>query len=380
LSSNVARVWGRAIWADRLELSIGYEGVANIASDPSLAGGFGLGTVQTGTAAQAQRRLVDLNPTVLATGGLTLTQNLDLLALRWKFSVGEVVVGRQVLSWGAGRFWNPTDLLSPFAPTDIDKEVRHGVDAVRLTLKPNSTSLVDLLWLPQQTAANNGGVARFQTNLLGYDFSVSAAMYTTDLVAGGDVAGDLGPLGVHAELAYTWGLQGLGTSAPVTIGDHYLRAVAGADWRPNASWFLTAEYYFNGFGATSPSGYLEKATRFRETSGQVFGAGQHYLGVAASWKLTDLISISTSGIANLQDPSVIVVPVLEYWFEQSVILRVGGYMPLGTPPEPAALQQLTVNDLITRDATYAAATSTLGIRSEYGLAPYGVFTEVGIYF
>jgi hypothetical protein len=380
LSSNIARVWGRALWTERLELDFGWEGVATIASDPALAGGVGLGTVQTGTRSLALRRLVDFNPLVLGEGGLAVTQNLDLLAVKWKLPFGEVVAGRQVLSWGTGRFWNPTDLLSPFAPTDIDKEVRHGVDALRLTLKPSSTSLVDLLWLPQPSAANNGGVARFQANLRGYDLSVSAAKYATDLVAGADLAGDLGPLAVHAEAAYTWGLLGLGTSSPVTVGAQYLRAVAGADWRPTSSLFLSAEYYFNGFGATQPSGYLAKMTSFRETSGQVFGAGRHYLGAAAAWKVTDLLSLSFSAIANLQDPSVILVPMVEYWFEQSVILRVGAYGPIGAAPDPGALQQLTANDMVTRDSAYTSAISTYGIRSEYGLSAYGLFTEVGIYF
>jgi hypothetical protein len=373
LSANIIRVWGRAVWADELELQVGWQVVATIASDPSLAGGFGLGTVQTGAGQGAQRRLVDFNSTLVSEGGLDVTHNLDLLALKWKLPFGEIVAGRQVLSWGTGRFWNPTDLLSPFSPTDIDKEVRHGVDAVRLTLKPSSTSLIDLLWLPQQSAADNGGVARFQTNLLGYDFSVSAAKYVSDLVAGADFAGDAGPLAVHGEAAYTWGLVGLGTG-PVTIGDQFLRAVAGTDWRPNADFFFSAEYYYNGFGAPGPRGYLAKMTSPRETSGQVFGAGQHYLGLAGVWKATELLSVTLSAIANLQDPSVIFVPMLEYWFEQSVIVRAGAYGPIGRTPDPSALQSLTPTD-----PSFAAAAATYGIRSEYGIAPYGVFVEVGIY-
>jgi hypothetical protein len=380
LSSNIGRVWGRALWANKLELDAAWQAVATVASDPSLAGGFGLGTVQTGASSQAQRRLVDFNSTLVSSGGLSLTHNLDQLAVKWKLGFGELVAGRQVLSWGTGRFWNPTDLLSPFAPTDIDKEVRHGVDAVRFTLKLSDTSLLDLLWLPLQTGALNGGVARYQVNVRGYDVSASAAKYASDLVAGADLAGDLGPLAVHAEAAYTWGLVGLGSGTPVGVGDRYLRAVVGADWRPNATWFFSAEYYFNGFGAPDASGYLAKMTSFREQSGQVFGAGRHYLGLAGVWKATDLLTVSASIITNIQDPSAILVPMVEYWVEQSVILRVGAYGPVGAAPDPSALQQLHVSDLVTQDAAFTSAVSTLGIRSEYGLSPLGLFVEVGVYF
>jgi len=244
----------------------------------------------------------------------------------------------------------------------VDKEVRHGVDAVRLTIRLSSTSLVDLLWLAQQSGPDNGGVARLQTNFFGYDFSVSMAKYVSDIVAGADFAGDLGVIALHGEAAYTWGLNGLGSGTPITVGDKYLRAVAGADWKPVTDVFVSAEYYFNGFGASDASGYIAKLTSPRETSGQVFGAGRHYLGVGVTWKATDLLSINASAIVNLQDPSVIIVPAVEYWFEQSVIVRAGAYAPVGRPPDPSL-----------------AATSPFGLQSEYGISPLGIFVEVGIY-
>jgi hypothetical protein len=381
LSTNVVRLWGRAAFSERLELSVGWQAAATIASDPALAGGFSPGaTVPSGAGQGAQRRLVDFDPTLVSERRWRLVHDLDLLALKWTMPFGEIVAGRQVLSWGTGRFWNPTDLLSPFAPTDVDKEVRHGVDALRLTLRPSSTSLIDLLWLPQRSAADNGGVARFQVNLLGYDFSLSAAKYVSDVVAGADFAGDVGPIGVHGEAAYTWGLTGLGTSGPVAVGDRYLRAVVGADWKPVPNLFLSGEYYFNGYGASDPSGYLARLTSARVASGQVFGAGRHYLGLAGTWKATELLSISLSAIVNLQDPSTIVVPVLEYWFQQSAILRIGAYGPIGRAPDPSALQRLTQSDVSARSPAFIAATSSLGFQSEYGVAPVGAFIELGIYF
>jgi hypothetical protein len=243
----------------------------------------------------------------------------------------------------------------------------------------SEVTLVDVLWLPQQRAADQGGVVRVQTNVKSFDASVSAAKYAQDLVFGADFSGDVGPLAVHGEAAYTLGLTGLGGGSPAQIGDRFLRAVAGVDRRVGDV-LLMAEYYFNGFGAGSASGYAAKMRSDRVVRGEVFGAGQHYLGVGAAWKATDLVSVSGTAIVNLGDPSAMVVPAVEYWFEQNVIVRAGAYLPLGKQPDPTPMQQLTLADLLGQTGPYQAATSSLGLRSEYGASPLGLFAQVGIYF
>jgi hypothetical protein len=152
--------------------------------------------------------------------------------------------------------------------------------------------------------------------------------------------------------------------------------VIGADLRPTDKLVLTGEYYFNGFGAKDPSGYLAALSSPRARRGEIFGAGRHYAGLAASYSLTELLTAQLVAIVNLQDPSAQLVPVLEYWFEQSVILRAGGFIPIGRAPDPSALRGV-------EDRTSPAvqeALSTLGLRSEYGLLSFGVLAQVGVYF
>jgi tetratricopeptide (TPR) repeat protein len=72
---------------------------------------------------------------------------------------------------------------------------------------------------------------------------------------------------------------------------------------------------------------LTKLRSDRIARGEVFGAGRHYLGLSAVWKTTDLLSVQTRVLSNLGDPSALVVPVLEYWAKQRVIVRAGGTMP-----------------------------------------------------
>jgi hypothetical protein len=379
--TNTGRAWGRLLFSNKIEISAGYQLDALQASDPALTTGVGLGgSVPVPGSEAASRRLVDINRVLVDNGTFLLQQNLDLLSIKVPLPKGEVVVGRQVLSWGTGRFWNPTDLLSPFAPTDVDREVRHGVDAVRYTLPLGKTSFVDVLYLPQQESWAQGGVARVQANTKGFDVSASVAKYVSDVVFGADTAGDIGPLGVHAEAAYTLGLTNLGGPESAQVGEQFLRAVVGCDWRPAKDWMIVAEYYFNGFGATDPAGYAGKMRSQRALAGELYGAGRHYLGLSAVRKQTDLLSLQMLVLTNLTDPSVMVIPTSEYWAAQHVLIRIGGYIPLGARPTAAAIQNLTVSDVLTASPAYVAAVSSMGLRSEYGSAGWSVFAQVGVHF
>lgn len=351
LWTHATRTWGHLVLDDRYELQAGYELDAVIATDRALTGAVGPGATVPVPAVRAKRRLIDFDPLLVERGGLSLTHDLDLLAVKIKLSGADVTAGRQVLSWGSGRLWNPTDLLSPFAPTDVDREVRHGVDAVRVSVPLSQTAQLDALWLPLPDLADHGGVVRAQVNAGGFDIAPSAAKYVRDLVFGLDVSGDLGPVGVHAEAAYTRALDD---------DERFVRAVAGAELRPRDKLVLIGEYYYNGWGATRAGDYLGVLRSDRVARGEVFGAGRHYAGVVASYLHSELLTLQTIAIANLQDPSVIVVPAVEYWAEQKVLVRAGAYLPLGRGAE-------------------VDAASGLALHSEYGVAPFGAFVQIAIY-
>jgi hypothetical protein len=376
LSAHGARLWGRMVWLERLELTAGWQlGWLN-ASDPVLLGGFAFGSSLPVGFERARRRLVDFEPTLAESRESRLSQDLDLLALRLKTSFADFVAGRQVLSWGSGRLWNPTDLLSPFGPAEIDREVRRGVDALRVSVPLAATAQLELLWLPQPEARDHGGVLRSQVNLLGFDVAPSVAKYVRDLVFGLDTAGDLGSFGVHAELAWTRALDlGLDGSR-----DQFLRAVAGADWRATDRLVVTGEYYYNGWGARDPSGYLQVLRSPRVVRGEVFGAARHYLGLILAWQATELLTVQGITLANVTDPSAELIPALEYWAEQSLLVRAYGSVPLGKPPDPGSLGQLTPEDATLGTDAWRRATRSLGLKSEFGTSPWGLFIQVAAYW
>lgn len=378
VTSHLVRLQSRFRFEDKVEVDVAWQLGLSLASDAAFSGGASVNNPVGGLGAGAQRRVVEVAGTLGAGSTWRVDHNLDRLALKLALPFGDLTIGRQVLSWGTGRVWNPTDVLSPFPPTAIDREVRRGFDAVRLAVALGEVTQLDLLYLPQHEAKDMGGVARFQHNVKGWDFSVSAGKYVSDLVFGADLVGDLGPIGVHAEGAYTLELRGLGTPT-LAIGEHFFRGVIGAEAKPHEKWVVMAEYSYNGFGRLSAAQYASVLSSPRVVRGEVFGAGRHQLALAANFLADDLLSLNLSVLANLVDPSVLIIPSLEYSFTQTVLIRAGAYVPLGVPPDPRVFSTLTPTDVSTNSAAYQDATSTRGLRSEYGASSFGAFVQLGVY-
>lgn len=378
-SAHLLRLASRFRFEDQLELDVAWQLNFALASDPAFSAGNILSSTVGGVSvASAQRRLVEPGGVLARGPTYVLDQDLDRLSLKVPLPFGDLTIGRQVLSWGTGRLWNPTDVLSPFPPTAIDREVRRGFDAVRLAIALGEVTQLDLLYLPQQRVEEMGGVARFQTNVEGWDGSLSAGKYVRDLVLGADLTGDLGPFGVHAEGAYTVELLGLG-SGPVSVGEHFFRGVVGGELRPHEKVLLMAEYNYNGYGTTDPSRYAAVLSSPRVVRGEVFGAGRHLAALGATYLATDLLTASLSVLGNLTDPSALVIASLECSFAQNVLLRAGGYLPFGRPPDASVYSGLTVTDVLTGSGPYRAAVASRGLRSEHGSSPFGAFLQVGVH-
>jgi hypothetical protein len=355
LTTHTVRAAVTAHAFDALEVAVAYQLAFVGVSDARFAQGSGVVAVSR---AAPPRRFVDLDIDPLLyedddAGAYLLHHNLDRLFVKWRTPYVDVTVGRQAISWGTGLLWNPTDLFSPFSPTDVDREVRRGADAVRVAVPLGDVSEIDLIWLPQQTLDDNGGVVRARTNALDIDVSASVAKYLDDLVVGGDIAGDAGPFGWHAEAAWT---RPLHDGSDDGTDDDFVRAVFGVACRPRDEWTVAVEYAFNGFGAEDPADILTVLQSERVARGEVFGAGRHYVGVVSSIAPSEVFSFSTAVIANVSDPSLLLVPSIEWSVDQSVLLRAGANLPLG-----------------------AGVTTTLQPRSEYGLSPLLAFVQLGLY-
>ncbi len=378
LLTETVRLQGAVRLGEDLELDVAWQPALVLVTDERFAGAsaglFGSASGALGGSAGSavpQRRLVDFDPVLLDAGDAVIVHNLDKLALTWRNPAVTVVAGRQVVSWGTGHLWNPTDLFSPFAPTDVDREVRRGADALRVSVPLGAVSELEALWLPQLVPEDNGGVLRARTNLFGLDLSLTAAKYVGDVVLGADFAVDVDPFGVYGEGAWTFSLDGR---------DSFGRAVAGVEARPAEQWVVVVEGYYNGFGADSAEGIAEKLQNDRLVRGEVFGARRFYVGAVSSVAVTDLVSVSTTAILGLEDPGLLVVPALEWSVAQDVLVRAGATLPLGAGVDVAPFRALSPSDVVTDSPAFRRATTTLGARSEEGLTPVAAFVQLGVYF
>jgi hypothetical protein len=121
----------------RVNWAVHYEhyAVINPAKDVTL--GFFAGSSSTD---RRRSSLLKLDWTARETGSLLWRHELDRLNVRFALPAADIVIGRQAISWGVGRFWTPSDLFVAFSPVEIDKEFKTGVDAVsvKVPLGPRS--------------------------------------------------------------------------------------------------------------------------------------------------------------------------------------------------------------------------------------------------
>jgi len=301
-----------------------------------------------------------------------------------------LTAGRQPISFGRGKMFNPTDLVSTFSITEVDTEFKPGSDALRVDWTMGPTTLLtvvaaagrhaDQSLLEQLTGAaapeeelslaGSSFAARVQQTKTPVEVGLLAALIRNDLVLGVDGVYDVGPFDVYAEVTVTFptehsltpntvdpglpaalGLAGLQTD-PVVV-----RALVGATFKPHADITIGPELYFNGFGARDKEQYLYVAMSQRVAVGEQSTLGMLYLGGLCMWEAHPLLTLTAVGLFNLRDPSGLVSLGGSYNVASNVEIKAGLYLPLGRVPD-ISKPPLPVP------------------RSEFGMYPHFFFVEL----
>jgi hypothetical protein len=174
--------------------------------------------------------------------------------------------GRQVVNYGRGALWSPTDIFTELDLSGISP-VRRGSDALRVVVPLGATGALDAVLAP--TASPGSG--RYAARLAGLVGDVDAAVIAArdgagkGWVFGADFKTDL-IVGLYAEAMY---------EQPDTGGWGNFRAAAGADWS-FGDFIVAAEYYYNGGGA----------------SADVLFPDTHNVYASLAWTATELLKIS----------------------------------------------------------------------------------------
>ena len=261
----------------------------------------------------------------------------------------DLTVGRQAISLGTTYFWNPNDLLISFSPYEFDRDYKPGVDAARLDFALGKFSGINFIYGAGENFRFNESalLMRAFTTIVDFDLAIMAGRFREDGVVGADFSGEIGPgIGIRGELSY-FAAEG---------DDDFFQVVAGSEYRFENGLYVSAEYYYNGFGTPHTHRYLNKLSSKRIGEGDMYNISRHYLGILGSYEVTPLLLVSLATIINLTDHSVLIDPTLIYSLSDNAELVAG--MVMGEGKDPKGFR----------------------IRSEFGAYPDFTFVEIKYYF
>ena len=328
----------------------------------------GLGTGLFPSSADPPFRLAAVEDLVVnAPPGYVQRHELDraLVALHLPFL--ELTVGRQAIGLGRGLLFSAIDVFSPFAPNEVDREWRRGIDAIHAELRIPELSVIsaDVYAIFGHVDATGlesvSLLGRVRAIVGDLDAEVIAGSRDGEAMAGGSMSANVGDAEVHGEFAL-FGTNGrgvdggfLGTRGVVAKG--LLGASYTIDlWRGIR---VAAEYHHSGFGVANvgqdPSILFDPDFQRRFLRGDSQILGRHVLAVVVSSELSDEISAAVSYLQSLTDGSGLVSTTFTWIASDMFTLVLNAIVPWGTPPDA-------------------------GIpRSEYGSSPITVFLQARLY-
>ncbi|HUU45387.1 MAG TPA: hypothetical protein VM118_06600 [Acidobacteriota bacterium] len=363
--TNRLRLDLRLRGSDNISAHLAYDLVPRVRPRSSLLtlSGSGLFEVPAYRAFDLKRRLYPDQESDVQ--NIDVIQNLDRVLVTLRTGVADLTFGRQPIAWGSARAVNPTDVLAPFSFDELDVEDRRGVDAVRARVPLGTMSELDVGyvfgddWAFDQSAFFVSGKAYVART----DLTLMLVGFRENLMVGLDLARAAGDAGLWVEGAYVL-TDVFDTDAREDAAD-YLRVTVGMDYALSGTIYGYAEYHFSEAGAGDPGRYFERLRTPGFTDGAVYLLGRHYFIPGATWAVTPLITWSAQVIVNVEDPSTLLAPQVEYNIAENVYLSAGAFIGLGRGPvevaDPAKIVDIT-------------------LRSEFGSYTDFFFTSFRAYF
>ena len=276
-------------------------------------------------------RALDLTDTWGEGNAVSAQVQIDRLSLSGRSNHFEWAVGRQAIGFGRILLASPLDIIAPFAPDAIDTEIRPGIDAIKVQGYFGPSTEIGGYAVLGDRLGDSSGLVSYSTNTGGTDILGIAGSLRDRPIVGFGVAGDVGGLGLKAEVACYAGKH---VSRP--DGDlHHFFAIAALEcwYRFGSGLVLTGQYLYNGAGADRPDDYMQALESAPIKEGLSFLLGQHYLLLAPSYEIHPLATLSGLIIVNLQDHSCLLRPALDISLSDNLSLMIFWALNLGDTPE-----------------------------------------------
>lgn len=277
------------------------------------------GQLELGSSGKTNRQIVKLRWTPVNEKHFQLTHFIDRLYLWQGFKSGSVVIGRQRISWGTGRIWNPMDLFNPINPASYYKIEKDGADAVSAKYAFGSFTDLNVVFNPQEKIKNSNYALRFRTNYAEYDMAVIGGYFDRRIVGGLDFAGNLFDAGVRGE--------GIISVNKDSTEDNFIKFILGIDNQFTPELYALAEYHYNGEGRTDRNSY----DFVRLERGEIQNLSRHYICFSAMYQLNALTNISLTDISSLNDGSGFVNAVISFAAKEFLTLSLGSQITYGSP-------------------------------------------------
>jgi hypothetical protein len=187
-------------------------------------------------------------------GSFAIYHNLDRFSATLQFPSFDVILGRQAIAWGSARVVNPTDIIAPYAYTELDTEDRIGVDAARIRYPLGFMGELDMGFVAGKDFRidESAYYLRGKYYLARTDVSGMVMGFREHLLLGIDLARSVGGAGVWLEAAEVFTRQGDGGHK--NPGGDYFRLSTGLDYSLDENTYGFIEYHYSQAG-TNDAGW-----------------------------------------------------------------------------------------------------------------------------
>ncbi|MBM4168605.1 MAG: hypothetical protein FJ215_05555 [Ignavibacteria bacterium] len=266
---------------------------------------------------KSRRQIVDLTWNPISTPNHSLVHFVDRLFVRQSLGAIEITLGRQRISWGSGRFWNPTDLFNPLNPTVFSKIEKDGIDGLLVKLFLGSFSDLSVVYNPEDNLKNGNVGARIRSNISEFDLSVVGGRFDDRMIVGGDFAGNFFDAGIRGEI--------LVASSRNRDRPEFLKYVFGLDHQFTPDVYALFEFHFNGEGKSETQQYEMS----RLLAGEVLNVGRQYLLLQSIILVHPLVSLSVVSLSNIGDRSGMLGGSVTYAWTNECTVGMGGQLFYG---------------------------------------------------
>jgi len=263
------------------------------------------------------RQLINMKWNIASGNKYQLSHYIDRLYFRQGFDWGNIIAGRQRISWGTGRIWNPTDLFNPINPADFSKIEKDGADALSMTYYLGNFTDLNIVYNPQDKFKKNNAAFRFRTNYETYDLAVIGGYFDRRYVAGFDFAGNLFVAGIRGE--------GIISMDKNDLSKNYTKLVFGIDNQFTPKLYALIEYQYNGEGRTNKFSYDFN----RLARGEIINLNRNYLFISSNYLFTPLITGTFSNNTDINDGSGFVNVSCSWSLTENSNLIFGGLITYG---------------------------------------------------